>query len=539
MNNEALALWDRIIQELTSYPETNNEVARGYLSYLSPHDLTDEVLVLATRLAYAKQWIEGRYLSTLDDIITNQLGMSLKVRIVVSSEDAASVPHVASPPVPPSRTSVQELQETQNYAALYHLPQTAHQQATQTQRASFLAHQHVQQPSGPPQLGNAPEPLISHVAQPLEDSFVSQEQQAPPQPLSQPPVDNLTTKTFETFIVGDSNIFAVSSAQGVAELPGQRLNPLFIYGRSGLGKTHLLLAIKDYISRHYMSMHVIYASSSEFINDFTSAMASVRKDTTDFRNKYFECDVLLVDDVQYFEGKDESSKMLFDIFNHFIARRQQIVLSSDRPPNEINLDERFISRFASGVTASILPPTFEMKMAIFINLKKYYCRLAGIADIPISDEVIDHIISLSGSNIRLLEGATSSIVGYIACRPVNQDQQHVTIEEIEQIVGKVFLQQDSRQITIRTIQQEVETHFGVSHADLIGQRRSKSISHPRHIAMYLSRRLTNFSYPEIGRLFGNKDHSTVVYAVKNIENNTMLDPLKRAEVERLIERITS
>jgi chromosomal replication initiator protein len=266
-------------------------------------------------------------------------------------------------------------------------------------------------------------------------------------------------------------------------------------------------------------------------------MASLTKDLTDFRHKYYSCDVLLLDDVQILEGKESTTNALFDIFNIFIDQQKQIVLSADRAPNELALDERFTSRFAQGLTAGIQPPSFEMKMAIFNNFENYYCSLIGKSDIFIPQEVANHIIDLSGSNIRELEGAAQSICFAISSRKDSNQPANISIEEAEQIVGKVFLRGESKQVNIRNIQQEVEQHFNISHSDMIGPLRSKNITYPRQVAIYLARRLTRKSYPEIAKLFGNKDHSTAIYACNNVERKYMKDVEKKMEIERLAERI--
>ena len=487
---EAQGLWELVCADLTNQQETNNPMAEAYLSYLVPQNLDDTTLTVATRLTFAKQWVESRYLPFINEAVMRALGSTRRIHIVIS--DNVQVP-------PPQKQTVDSFAVD-----------------------SFAETASVAMPS-----------VTAALSAPIAPIGTTTEHK---QQLDRAEHNK---KTFETFVVGASNDFAFSAAQGVAEMPGLRFNPLFIYGRSGLGKTHLLLAIKEYINRYHANRRVVFAQTSEFVNDFTSAMASINKDLTDFRIKYHLCDVLLLDDVQYLEGKESTTNALFDIFNFFIAQRKQIVLSADRAPNELNLDERFASRFAQGLTAGIQPPSFEMKMAIFNNLVKYYCRQFGVANITIPQEVADHIIGLSSSNIRELEGATSTIVGYITHQKNGHRSSDITVEEAEQIVGKVFLHNGTKQIDVRSIQKEVETYFNISHADMVGTRRSKNISYPRQVAMYLSRRLTTKSFPEIAKLFGGKDHTSVLYAYRNIEQKIMEDINKKIEIERLAEMIIS
>jgi chromosomal replication initiator protein len=512
-NYEAQDLWEQVRGDLARRKETNSIIAQAFFEYLEPQDLTETTFVVKTSLVAAKQQIESRYLPFIDDAITQVLGSTRQVTIVVS-DDVATLPNSLNVPSPASLRG-QAAASTQTTS-----PQVAPLSTPQEQVQAVV------------------EPLFS---QPTVSagSLGTLSQNNSPTGVTPVYQQEHNKKTFETYVVGASNDFAKSAAQGVAETPGLRFNPLFIYGRSGLGKTHLLLAIKDYINRYHPERKVVFAQTSEFVNDFTSAMASINKDLTDFRIKYYMCEVLLLDDVQYLEGKESTTNALFDIFNVFISQNKQIVLSADRAPNEINLDNRFTSRFASGVTAGIQPPDFEMKMAIFNNLIKYYCYQFHIDNISISQEVADHIIGLSSSNIRELEGATSSLVSFISQKDNYHSSDHITIEEAEQIVGKVFLQNDMKEVDVRVIQKEVEVYFNISHTDMVGPCRSKNISYPRHVAMYLSRRLTSKSYPEIARLFGGKDHTSVLYACQKIEEKTTKDRNKKKEIEHLAQLIMS
>jgi chromosomal replication initiator protein len=567
-HQEAELLWDRLQNELVERTDTNNQIANAYFSYLVAHSLTDDTLVLSTRLSYVKQFIEGRYLPILNQVLSDTLRSPYQILIVESDIDDASGRRGRESAAAYYGSQAADIDGATDKGRLTQPYDTS---LTDGRRGSVSSSHYVEPPADrqplmqdvlPQQALMAPAPGAMGAAAPLisqvafsEPSHPSQQDHGPGAQgahaalaAQEPEFSNVdkSMKTFETYVVGESNKFAYSAAQGAAETPGQRFNPLFIYGKSGLGKTHLLLAVKDYVSHCHPHLKVIYSQTSEFVNDFTSAMASIDKDLTEFRIKYYMCDVLLLDDVQYLEGKDSTTNALFDIFNLFIAQGKQIVLSADRAPNEINLDERYTSRFAQGFTAGIQAPSFEMKMAIFNNLKRYYCTVHGIDDFELPDNITDHIIEMSGSNIRELAGATSNIVGSVAFKDIERrgvsggpgsDGPLLTIDEVDQIVGMVFLK-NTKQIDIRLIQHEVEGYFNISHADMLGPRRSKDISHPRQIAMYLSRRLTMKSYPDIGKLFG-KDHSTVIYAIKNIENSMMKDLSMKNEIERLAERIVS
>jgi chromosomal replication initiator protein len=343
---------------------------------------------------------------------------------------------------------------------------------------------------------------------------------------------NQEMRTFDSFVVGDSNKFAFGAARAVAENPGFNYNPLFIYGKSGLGKTHLLLAIKDYVSRNHPGLKVTYAQTIDFVNDFTSSLHT--RDWSDFSKKYRSSDMLLLDDIQILEGKKETTNEIFNIFNRLKDQNKHVVLSADRAPRDIDLDERYVSRFASGITTDIQPPDFETKFVIFKNYIDYSCRKFHKEDIYIPENIITRIIELSSSNIRELEGAATSLIAYMTLERQNK-YQSLTIEEAERTVEKVFLRNETKRIDVSTIQYEVEKYFGVSHADLIGPQRSQNITYPRQVAMYLSRSLTSDSFPDIGKAFGGKDHTSVMYAVNNIEKKRQADRTVFHEIEKLTE----
>jgi chromosomal replication initiator protein len=227
----------------------------------------------------------------------------------------------------------------------------------------------------------------------------------------------------------------------------------------------------------------------------------------DFELKYHHVDVILFDDVQSLEGKIETTSEVFQIFNRFKAQNKQIVLSADRAPKDIDLDARYKSRFASGITIDIQPPTFETKHAIFEKYLDYCCRKLGRSDIReiITQEITDRVIELSTDNIRELEGATASLVAYLSVR--ENMFATLTMDEVEQRISSVFMRSEERRIDISSIQKEIEGFYNVSHEDLVGKKRSQGISYPRQVAMYLSRSMTGESFPDIGRAFGGKDHT--------------------------------
>ena len=310
--------------------------------------------------------------------------------------------------------------------------------------------------------------------------------------------------TFDLFVIGSSNRFAHAAALAVAEAPAQAYNPLFIYGGTGLGKTHLLQAIAHYTNEHSSSLSVRYVTSETFMNDFINSLRDKRIEG--FKQRYRTYDVLLIDDIQFLEHKERIQEEFFHTFNSLYEAGRQIIISSDRPPREIaTLEERLRSRFEWGLITDIQPPDLETRIAI---LRKKV-RTDGI-QVP-DQQILTSIASRVSSNIRELEGALTRVVAFssLTGRPM-------TVELTEEVLDAVFPQGGIAEITIARIQDHVSDRFGVTMAELCSERRSQNIVYPRQVAMYLSRELTDSSLPKIGKEFGGRDHTTVIHATSKI-----------------------
>jgi chromosomal replication initiator protein len=309
--------------------------------------------------------------------------------------------------------------------------------------------------------------------------------------------------TFDTFIVGTSNQFAHAACRAVAETPSRSYNPLFIYGGVGLGKTHLMHAVGQYVLHHDRTLKLTYISSERFMNEMINAVRYDR--ILDFRERYRTVDVLLVDDIQFVSGKEGTQTEFFHTFNALYDAQKQIVLSSDRPPNEIPaLEERLRSRFEWGLIADIQPPDLETKVAI---LKKK----AESEAVPLPDNVAIYIAGRIKSNIRELEGSLIRLIAYASLTG-----RELTLDLAQEVLKSV-LDQDERAVTIETIQKFVADYYQLKVVELKSRNNSKSIAMPRQIAMYLCKSLTHASLPEIGRSFGGKHHSTVIHSIKKVE----------------------
>ncbi len=338
--------------------------------------------------------------------------------------------------------------------------------------------------------------------------------------------------TFDHFVIGNSNQTAYKMAVSVAENPGkkQALNPLFIYGKSGLGKTHLLRAIQNYIQKSRPKLRVVYVDSAEFLNDYTDSVAAHETEKTSykkFRNKYEQADVLLIDDVQFFQFKTQTLDILFQFFNSFIDKGKQIVLSADRSPKNIDVDERYRSRFASGGTFDIQPPEIETKLGIIKNYIDEYNENEDGTKISISPEIQNYIAEHSSSNIRELKGAVTIII----CKLL--DKQTMSLSDAAEILREHFQGSGAKKLSIQDIQNRVESFYKVKHTDLIGKGRSKNIVYPRQIAMYLSRELIpDISFDQIGDAF-NQHHTTAIYSHEKVGKGIAQNRETREEIEAL------
>ncbi len=311
--------------------------------------------------------------------------------------------------------------------------------------------------------------------------------------------------TFDLFVIGSSNRFAHAAALAVAEAPAQAYNPLFIYGGTGLGKTHLLQAIAQYVSAHTKHASTRYVTSETFMNDFINSLRDKRIEG--FKQRYRTYDVLLVDDIQFFEGKERIQEEFFHTFNSLYEAGRQIVISSDRPPKEIaTLEERLRSRFEWGLITDIQPPDLETRIAIL--RKKVTTDRIAVED----PEVLTFIAGRVSTNIRELEGALTRVVAFSSLTGLP-----LTVELAEQVLRDLFPHGEPvPAVTIVRIQEAVSDRFGLSVTELCSPRRSQAVAYPRQVAMYLSRELTDASLPKIGKEFGGRDHTTVIHATTKI-----------------------
>ncbi|MBE6413170.1 MAG: chromosomal replication initiator protein DnaA [Verrucomicrobiaceae bacterium] len=336
--------------------------------------------------------------------------------------------------------------------------------------------------------------------------------------------------TFENFIVGESNEFAYSAALAVAQNLGVAFNPLFIYGATGLGKTHLMHAIAHFVLKNNPEKNIVYLSSESFVNDYIAAMKA--GNIASFRQKCRQADVLLIDDVQFFAKKEASQNEFFHTFNELFHSGKQIVLSCDRPINEVaDIEQRLVTRFSWGVSVDIQAPDYETRLAIL--QKKIE---ASKSEVSISPEAVDFVARRFTKNVRRMEGALTNLIGYATL--ISKDSV-ISLEKAQQLLSNVLLEEEECQlIDVEKIQRKTAEYFRIDVEQLCGKARPVNIAQPRQIAMYISRKLTTLSLEEIGKRFGGRNHATVMHAMRVVDQMMSQDEDIKRAVEYLLKMLS-
>jgi len=326
--------------------------------------------------------------------------------------------------------------------------------------------------------------------------------------------------TFDTFVVGNNNSFAHAAAMAVAQQPGKAYNPLFLYGGTGLGKTHLLHAVGQHVSGAKKGAKVSYVSSEKFTNEYIAAIQE--NQLVKFRKKYRQADVLLIDDIQFLAGKERIQEEFFHTFNALHEAHKQIVLTCDRPASEIqNLEHRLVSRFEWGLVTDLQPPDVETRLAILRNKVK-------TMGVEIPEDVLTFLANRIRTNIRRLEGALIRVASY-----AHLTGKELTNDVVENLLREILQEEGRHTITIEVIQKKVAEKFDLRMADMTSKRRPENIAFPRQIAMFLSRQLTEHSLSAIGEAFGGRDHGTVLHACRLVKDRMEIDANVRQTVHYL------
>ena len=534
MDSETLnEQWARICAQVKSYQDIDPSQVSAFFSRLVPQAMSDSFLMLTADNDFIKTWVEQHYTEVIVRALRDLTGVVFAVAIAVDPTQeqrkiaAAGQPSPAAPlsapaqPMPtptPAQPAASTMESLPSQPIAAAAPPSPAYGAPLSQATPF-------EPSGMVAHSLAEDVVVDHYAPPA------------PAPLSQEPVAERASNpssslTFENFVIGESNRMAYSMAVEVAESPGRLpLNPLFIYGKSGLGKTHLMRAIQNYIEETRPSMRTVYVDAQDFVSKYSEAGAIKDQEKVSFRNfraYYEQADILLLDDVQHLQGKKESMNMLFQLFNTLTSQGKQVVLSADRAPKNIQFDERLKSRFYSGGTIDIQPPEVETKLGIVKSLTDEFSRSEGLGNFTLSDDIQMYIAENSGSNIRELKGAVNTVI----YRMIYCDRSDISIDEVRELLANHFTGGMSRSLTVEDIQREVENFFKVSHSDMVGPKRSQSIVRPRQIAIYLCRQLLDLPYGDIGKKF-NRDHSTAIHSATSIEERLKTDRDTQEEIEVL------
>ena len=352
-------------------------------------------------------------------------------------------------------------------------------------------------------------------------------EQPPEQPVNTNPNPNMLNPkyTFDTFVVGAANRFAHAACLAVAEAPAKSYNPLFIYGGVGLGKTHLMHAIGHYVKEYHPNRKVAYLSSEKFTNEFINSIMENKADF--FRNKYRSVDILLIDDIQFLAGKEQTQEEFFHTFNTLHEENKQIIISSDRPPREIpTLEERLRSRFEWGLITDISPPDLETRIAILSKKAK----AEGLNDI--TNDVLLYIANQINTNIRELEGALIRVIAYSSL--INSD---INVQLATEALKDIIPNNRPKEITVKGIQEFISKKYNITVEEILSKKRTKTIAFPRQVAMYLAREMTDLSLPKLGEEFGGRDHTTVIHGHKKIVTEMNKDQSVASEMATFKEEI--
>ena len=500
MNSEQLRNeWNDVCNRIKQYDSINASQMNAFFSRLQPQAMSEDFIMLTADNDFIKTWIEMHYSRYIQQALFDLHGVEFTVAIEVDSNQ----------PVPLSGQEPMERTPAEEMAA----------------PADGTMHEDREKPLEIEDTRRS-EPPIDEKGEATGDDH-----------LRKALLSSVSTLTFENFVIGASNRMAYSMAVSVAEEPGRSmLNPLFIYGRSGLGKTHLMRAIQNYVNETRPELKTIYVDSADFLSGYVESVVAHDKQKSsfkNFKNQYQEADILLIDDIQYLQGKEQTLDIVFQIFNRLVDEGKQVVLSADRAPKNIVMDERYQSRFNSGGTFDIQPPEVETKLGIIKSFVEEYRETSEYKNFSLPEQVERYIAENSSSNIRELKSAVTKIIYYMN----STDAAGISIDDVARLLENHFSGGAMKKLSVLDIQKQVESYYDVSHTDLIGQKRARKIVYARQIAVYLSRQMLDLPYNSIAKNFGGRDHTTIMYSVTNVEEKMKENRELREEIENIKRRI--
>ncbi len=471
--NDTESLWILCSEALRE--QVSDAIWQAYLSGITPLSIKESEIVLGVPNTLIRDRVESRFLGLIQDTVTGTVGRDLAVQL-----------EVVAPIFEPAEEPVAEPD---------FVSARAHS-GSASPGGSSLWNERPKRPGGGASTDRIDFPVLD------------------------------PRYTFDTFVIASSNRFAHAAAQSVAESPARSYNPLFIYGDAGLGKTHLLHAIGNYVLENFSGRHVRYVTTETYMNEFVDAIRT--NTTTAFKRRYRECDVLLIDDVQFMERKESLQEEFFHTFNSLYGASKQIVLTSDRPPKSIaTLEDRLRSRFLSGLITEVQPPELETRLAILQTKAEH-------EQVDVPDDVLEFIATHVKDNIRELEGALIRVTAFASL-----NRQPMSRELAEVVLSDIVSADQPRRITPDVILNATADTFGFSVEEICGPNRRRPLVTARQVSMYVFRELTDFSYPAIGREFGGRDHSTVMHAVEKVANLMKERHQTYNQVTDLIVRIKS
>ena len=483
--------WAEIRSRIKEDPTINTSQMNAFFSRIVPQVMSEDYLLLTADNDFIKTWIERHYVDYMHKVLKEMHGVDYVIEIEVDVNQEANresaAPAITQQPSEPSRLDVVEEDNAQ--------------------------------------------PQASKPVEKLDEQVIKSE------PKVSQPFNPTSTLTFENFVIGESNRMAYSMSVAVAEEPGRSiLNPLFIYGKSGLGKTHLMRAIQNYVNETRPELRTVYVDSADFLSGYVDATVTHDKEKTSYRtfkDYYQEADVLLIDDIQYLQGKEQTLDIVFQIFNKMVDEGKQVVLSADRAPKNITMDERYQSRFNSGGTFDIQPPEVETKLGIIKSFVEEYRMTGDQPNFSIPEEIELYIAENSSSNIRELKSAVTKVIYKMNAF----GSETLTVDDVKHLLEDHFSGGAMKKLNIADIQKQVELYYDVPHSELIGQKRSRKIVYARQIAIYLSRQMLDLPYNYIAKSFGGRDHTTIMYSVTNVEEKLKENRELREEIENIKRKI--
>lgn len=527
--------WRSIRTQVNSYPDADESQVDAFFSRLEPQAMSDSFLMLTADNDFIKTWVEQNYVPLIQRALLDLTGVAFTVAVAVDPSQEARKAAAS--------------QAVTAMAGLSNTPAIAPTAGVAIDMAAPTAAPVIAPTPIPPATSPAPQTVPLAGIEPGADiagaapgvTSISAEPETPiasagasPAPDSGHSFSQGTASalTFSNFVIGESNRTAYSMAMEVAEEPGRAaLNPLFIYGKSGLGKTHLMRAVQNYIEETRPNLHTVFVDAEVLANEYAEAAAAHNREKNSFKNfkiPYEQAGVLLIDDVQSLQGKPQTLQIVFQLINTLTVQGKQVVLSADRAPKSIDMDERYQSRFAAGFLVDIQPPNVETKLGIVKSFAAEVQRSEGLTHLKLPYDIQMYIAEASGSNIRELKSAVTKVIYQMSL----SGRTDIPIGEVRSLLESHFSSGTSRNLVVEDIQHVVEGYFRVSHDDLVGRGRSRAVTYPRHIAIYLCRQILDIPFNNIAQKFG-RDHSTAMHSVKTVENMLAKDWELQGELENL------